>query len=233
MRLATYAFIFARGGSKGLKGKNLLPLSGVPLLAHSIRAAQKCSLISEVYVSTDDEKILNCAINYGAKVIHRPKQLALDDSPEWLAWQHAINFLSQEGVDFDRFISLPCTAPLRLNIDIVSALNMLDDSCDIVITASEASRNPWFNMIQLNSSGEARLVIDDNNFSRRQDAPVCYDMTTVAYVSRPSHILRSNGLWDGRVKASIVPRSRSLDIDTKFDLELGNAIFSSNPDLYE
>ena len=111
--MKTYAFIFARGGSKGLKGKNIKKLCDKPLLAHSIDIAKSIDEISKVFVSTEDEDIQKVATEYGANVIIRPKVLATDTSPEIDSWKHAINYLTDLGDSFDRFISLPTTSPLR------------------------------------------------------------------------------------------------------------------------
>ena len=99
--MKTFAFIFARGGSKELPGKNIRNLNGVPLLAHSILKAKKVKSISRVFVSTDDEAIAKVAIRYGAEVIERPVELAGDNSPEWLAWRHAIEEMKMKYPDKD------------------------------------------------------------------------------------------------------------------------------------
>ena len=100
----TIAFIFARGGSKGLPQKNQLLLSDHPLMAYSIYIAKINQFIDDVYVSTDSKEIEKIAIDYGAKVIVRPLELAQDNSPEFLSWKHAVNTLFNEGVYFDKFI---------------------------------------------------------------------------------------------------------------------------------
>ena len=102
--MKTYAFIFARGGSKGLPGKNIKNLNGKPLLAYSIEMAKSVEAIEEVFVSSDDDDIKAVALKYKAKVISRPKNLATDNSPEIDSWRHAIKFLKQSGNSFDRFI---------------------------------------------------------------------------------------------------------------------------------
>ena len=91
--MINYAFIFARGGSKGLSRKNILPLAGKPLLQYSIDTALASSYINKVFVSTDDAAIANVAKEGGAIVIERPSELATDDSPEWLSWRHAIDWV--------------------------------------------------------------------------------------------------------------------------------------------
>ena len=217
--MKTRAFIFARGGSKGIKDKNIISFDGKPLIFHSIKIAKQLKNIEKIYVSTDSKKISQVALRYGASLINRPAKLATDHSPEWLSWQHAIKYSIENDGDFERFISLPTTSPLRSIKDVKKFFNSLKSGVDTVITASRSNRNPWFNMIKLNKNGDAKLLINDKIFNNRQDAPICYDMTTVAYVSTPSFILKSKSIWDGRVSTVIVPSERAIDIDTKLDLE--------------
>ncbi|MDC3216797.1 acylneuraminate cytidylyltransferase family protein [Candidatus Pseudothioglobus singularis] len=218
-----YAFIFARGGSKGVPGKNIKLLAGKPLLAHAIELADKVPVIDSVFVSTDDESIANVANQYGAEVINRPKALAQDDTPEWLAWQHAIKWVNNNRGAFDVFVSLPTTSPLRNENDIERCVNALDDNSDIVLTASETTRSPWFNMVSIDQKGNTKLLIDSSaSYSRRQDVPKAFSLTTVAYVSRPEFIINSGHIFDGRVKSVMIPEERSIDIDTELDFKIAN-----------
>jgi len=217
--LRTFAFVFARGGSKGIPGKNLQQFDGKPLLAWSIEMAQSLSEVEQIFVSTEDSEIADLATSFGAKIIKRPEHLAEDNSPEWLAWQHAIEWVQEMLGTFDRFLSLPTTSPLRCQEDVQSCLDMLDESTDVVITITPSTRSPWFNMVCEGPNGEMKLLME-GRYIRRQDAPVGYDMTTVAYVLRPKFVIDHQRLWDGRVKGIVVPNERALDIDTPLDLEI-------------
>ena len=230
--MKTYAFIFARGGSKGVSGKNIRTLAGKPLLAHSIELAKKIDSLKEIFVSTDDEQIKMIALKWGATVIPRPRELAQDNSPEWLAWQHALEWVNNERGDFDIFISLPCTAPLRDINDVEKCLNQIDDATDIVITITDTSHSPWFNMVRPTENGYIRLLIDGGQqYFRRQDAPKAFDMTTVAYVTRPNFIRQASGIFEGRVKAIIIPEERALDIDTELDFQIAEFLLQKNKDM--
>jgi N,N'-diacetyl-8-epilegionaminate cytidylyltransferase len=219
------AFVFARGGSKGLPRKNLLPLAGKPLLVHSIEVALALRRVSKVVVSTDDPEIAEVARAAGAEVpFLRPSQLAQDTTPEWLAWQHAIGALRSAGEQVDFFLSLPPTSPLRAPADVDCCLDvLLNGSADIVITVRDADRNPYFNMVRQETDGSMRLAVD-GVFNRRQDAPQLFDITTVAYAAKADFILRSGRIFDGKVRAVWIPRERALDIDTEMDLVIGNAL---------
>ena len=216
----TCAFVFARGGSKGLPRKNVLPIAGFPLLVHGIRIAQQLDSVCAIYVSTDCDEIASVAKHAGAEVIERPAALATDDSPEWLSWQHAIHHANLCHEPFDTFLSLPATAPLRTHEDVQSCIDALTEDVDFVVTVSPAHRSPWFNMVKKDDNGFVDLVIKDSSIHRRQDAPRCFDMTTVAYVARTDFILRTNNIWDGRVVGVEIPAERAIDIDTPLDFSI-------------
>ena len=220
--MRTFGFVFARGGSKGVTGKNIRDLAGKPLLAHALHVASQVAEIERVFVSTDSSEIAAVAGRFGATVILRPTELAQDDTPEWLAWKHAINWVRTEVGNFQRFVSLPTTAPLRISEDVIKCLNALDMDTDVVLTMTPAQRSPWFNMVKLNENGELSRLIGDHKISRRQDAPVGYDLTTVAYVVRPNFIMENNRIWDGKVRGVVVPQERAIDIDTEVDFMIAD-----------
>jgi CMP-N-acetylneuraminic acid synthetase len=224
--LKTVAFIFARGGSKGLPGKNIKPLLGKPLLLYSIEIAKNCPSIDDIFVSTDDEDIAKIAKEGGARVIERPLELATDSAPEWLAWQHAIKWVEMHCGKFGYFVSLPATSPLRSVLDVESAINTLKKSdTDICIGISSASRSPYFNMVKFVNEYEVEVINKlSKSVTRRQDSPDVFDVTTVVYVSRPKYVMESVGLFDGKVSAIAVPKERSIDIDDIYDFKMAEVI---------
>ena len=220
--MRAFGFVFARGGSKGVPGKNIRDLAGKPLLAHALLVASQVTEIERVFVSTDTSDIAAVAERFGATSILRPAELAQDDSPEWLAWRHAINWVKTEVGNFECFVSLPATAPLRTAEDVTECLSTLDQDTDVVLTMTPAQRSPWFNMVKADPSGRLSLLVEGGNIDRRQDAPVGYDLTTVAYVSRPEFILEKDRIWDGRVRGVVVPQERAIDIDTELDFTIAD-----------
>ncbi len=229
------AFIFARGGSKGVLRKNIRPLAGKPLIAYSIETALACDMIDRVVVSTDDKEIAEVARASGAEVpFIRPAELADDQAPEWLAWQHAIQQI-QTVQPMDVFVSLPCTSPLRNVEDIKMCIEaFLKGSADIMITVTPSERNPYFNMVKLDEDGHAKLVMDGHEvIHHRQNAPKTYDITTVAYIAQPDFILNNQGVFDGKIKAVVIPKERALDIDTEFDFILAEFLMTHQDDLAE
>ncbi len=218
------AFIFARGGSKGLPGKNTRRLGGKPLIAWAIEHALSVKRIGRVIVSTDSEEIAAVARDFGAEVpFIRPTELARDDSPEWLAWRHALNYLRETTeVLPEVMVSVPTTAPLRLAVDIENCLDEYEKGdADIVITVTDAHRSPYFNMVKTNADGTVGLVNPPQSvIARRQDAPVVHDMATVCYVANAEFVMTHHATFEGRVKAVHVPIERAIDIDTLIDFQM-------------
>lgn len=224
------AVIFARGGSKGLPGKNIRSLAGKPLIAWSIEHALSVKRIERVIVSTDSEEIAAVAREYGAEVpFIRPAELARDDSPEWLAWRHVLNYLlNRDGKLPEVMVSVPTTAPLRLPLDIENCLDEYEkNDTDMVITVTDAHRSPYFNMVKTNTDGTVGLVIPPQSaVARRQDAPVVFDMATVAYVVRPEFVMTHNATFEGRVRAVHIPLERAVDIDTLLDFQIAEYLLN-------
>ncbi|MBT7557623.1 acylneuraminate cytidylyltransferase family protein [Candidatus Woesearchaeota archaeon] len=220
--------ICARGGSKGLPGKNIKPLNGIPLIGWSINIAKQIDRVSHIVVSTDSEDIAKVALEYGAEVpFMRPKELAQDNSPEWLVWRHAIKHLEDHGSeDIDAIIVLPVTAPLRSVEDVNSCIDLFEEGrVDSVITVSKAGRSPHFNMIVNDDNGYASIVISpESQITRRQDAPEVFDVTTVAYIVNTSFVKRFNEIFKGKVRSVIIPQERSIDIDTLLDFKIAECL---------
>ena len=222
------AFIFARGGSKGLPGKNILDFCGKPLIAWSIEHAKSSSRINRVIVSTDCDEIAKIALLYGAEVpFIRPSELAQDDTPEWLAWQHALRFVREKTNKFPKMlVSIPTTSPLRSLEDIDACIDLFErKKPDAVITVSEARRNPYFNMVCQDNCGRSVLACPPNeNIYNRQDSPKIFDMTTVAYVVKPKFVMKKKSLFDGIVYQIEVPYERGFDIDNKLDFDFAELL---------
>ena len=225
-KLDAVGFIFARGGSKGLPGKNIRPLHGKPLLGWAIEQAKSISRIRRVIVSTDCVEIADVARYYGAEVpFLRPKNLSEDNSSEWHAWRHALEYVQKDEGKFpDVMVSIPTTAPLRDFSDIDRCIDEYEKGgADIVVTVTEANRNPWFNMVSYSDDDLVELVNKPvAKVSRRQDAPVVYDMTTVAYVANSNFVMEKDGHFSGRVRAVHIPIERAIDIDTLMDFEFAS-----------
>ena len=224
------ALICARGGSKGLPGKNIRPLAGRPLIAWAIEHARAVARVERVIVSTDSEDIAAAALQSGAEApFMRPAELAQDNSPEWLVWRHALDYLRQSaGAYPDALMVVPATAPLRAVEDLEHCLDLYEKGgSDVVVTVTDARRSPYFNMVRAKADGTVGLVIpSEGSIVRRQDAPEVFDMATVAYVVKPGFVMARNGIFEGRVRAVHVPVERALDIDTLLDLRIAECLMA-------
>jgi N-acylneuraminate cytidylyltransferase len=225
----TFAFIFARGGSKGLPRKNILPIGGVPMLVHGIHIAKELHDVAAVFVSTDCPQIADIATSSGAELIHRPAELASDLASEWQAWQHAVHSVMATHGSFDRFLSLPPTAPCRNVEDVRRCLDALVPDVDLVLTMTPSHRSPWFNMVVEDSNGCLELVHSGTSFLRRQDTPACYDLATVAYAATTWFVLNASSMWEGRLRGVQVPVERAIDIDTPLDYAIARFLKEDYP----
>ena len=152
----------------------------------------------------------------------RPSELAEDGSPEWLVWRHAIEYLENDGETNFSLVVLPVTAPLRNTSDVDRCIEEFESSeADAVITVTEANRSPYFNMVNLDNNGYSSLVIKPRDIvTRRQDAPEVFDMTTIAFIVSASFVKLNNNLFEGKVRSVMIPKERSIDIDTPYDMEI-------------
>lgn len=223
--MKNFAFIFARGGSKRIKNKNLKKIKNKTLLDITIDQAKSIKKIDKIFLSTDSKKIASSVKNKNIEIIIRPKSLANDFSSEWRAWQHAIKEVNKKH-NFKKFICLPVTSPLRKKKDIEKCINKLNVKNDIIITIQKTDRNPWFNMVKTNDKNFFEIVNKKKKIvDIRQKAPMVYDMTTVCYVARPEFILKNKSIFSGKVGALIIPQERALDIDTNFDLKIARLLY--------
>lgn len=220
-RLAT---ICARGGSKGIPGKNLRPIAGLPLITHSVRHALDSGLFEFVAVSSDSPEILDAARAAGAQLhIVRPDELAGDHAGKLPAIQHAAREAERmTGRHFDTFVDLCATSPLR-NIDDIRACVAAVEQGEArnVITVTPAHRSPYFNLVEVDAAGRVALAKKPvTPILRRQDAPACYDMNASIYAWRREPFIDTPYLFAEDTAIHIMPRERSFDIDSPLDFEI-------------
>jgi CMP-N,N'-diacetyllegionaminic acid synthase len=222
----TIATICARGGSKGLPGKNIKPFAGKPLIAHTIAHALDCAEIDAVYVSTDDVRIADIARNAGAEVPYlRPAELATDEAGKLPVIEHLVSHLEQQGELIRRVVDLQPTSPLREPGDIATAL-LARPAAQLVVSVSEAQDNPYFNLVEQGSDGLVHLSKGDGA-ARRQDVPPVYALNGSIYVWQRAALAHASlhGLWSVTVAPYVMPRWKSVDIDTLEDFEHAQWLF--------
>lgn len=222
------AIIPARGGSKGLPGKNIRPLNGKPLIAYAVEAALKAKRIDKVIISTDDEEIARVAVQYGAELpFMRPAELASDTAMAVDNYIYTIGRLEEEsGRTIDAFVVLQPTSPLRIAEDIDGAVELFNQkNADSVISyTQEAHPISWHKYLD----DEGRFIdILDSNIKNRQDNRISYYPNGAVYVFRTS-MIRNRKYYTEKSYAYIMPRTRSVDIDFIEDFEYAEFLLTRN-----
>ncbi len=214
----------ARGGSKRLPHKNLLPLAGKPLISYTIKAGLEAHCIDELMVSTDDPEIARVSVEFGAKVpFMRPSKLAQDDTSTFAVVQHAIDYYKTvEGKTFKFIVLLQPTSPLRDGEDVDLAMKFLySKNADSVISVSENDHSPlWCNTLPDDLSMNTFLR-EELKFKRSQDLEKYYRLNGAIYICNTARLLEEKTFFlKDRVYAHIMPQEKSIDIDTRLDLIL-------------
>lgn len=216
--------ICARGGSKGVPNKNLMPIAGMPLIAHSVSQAIASGLFDAIACSSDSPALLEAAMAAGATLaIRRPDELASDTAAKLPVLHHAMTTAeSQLGMRFDIYVDVDATSPLRLPEDIVGAVSLLEDSgVPSVITASPSRRSPYFNLVELTDEGYVRIAKSlPDKVVRRQDAPATYDMNASIYVWNAAVFRDDPKVFYPTTRLFEMPEERSIDIDSPLDLRI-------------
>jgi len=216
--------ICARGGSKGVKNKNIRELAGKPMIALSLQHAHESRLFDLIAVSSDSVDILDVARNYGADlVIERPAELASDVAAKIPAIRHCVEQAEQFFRErFDVVVDLDATSPLRLVEDIQGAVDLLErNHVSNVITAAPARRSPYFNLVELGDDGVVRLSKSlETPIVRRQDSPRCFDMNASIYVWRRAALFEAETVFNADTKLFVMPEERSIDIDSELDFDI-------------
>lgn len=215
--------IGARGGSKGVPGKNTIPVLGKPLIAWSIEQALQCPLISKVIVSTDSNLIAKVALDHGAEVpFIRPGNLADDKAGKWEVWKHGLLEMEKiYGNKVDLIVDLDCTSPLRDVEDITAAIKQFEkSSVDAIFSICAARKNPYFNMVEYRNDKLEICKKTKKRLVRRQDAPKVYEHVASIYVLDPDFIKTGTGLLSGKARGYEIDPLKSFDVDSPLDLEI-------------
>lgn len=219
-----FCTICARGGSKGVPGKNTRELKGKPLIAHTIEQAKKTGLFDAIGVSSDSEQILDAARRHGADIlVRRPDELATDTAAKLPAIRHCLEMVEKEaGKRCEIFADLDATAPLRVPEDIIGAVRLLEKHhVSSVITGTAARHSPYFNLVELDTNRVPRISKTlDRPLVRRQDAPRCYDMNASIYVWNRDAFMRKPEVFYDDTLLYEMPPERSVDIDSELDFEI-------------
>ena len=222
--------ITARGGSKGVPGKNIRLLGGIPLIAHSIRhALDVAGDPNDVVVSTDSQEIADVAEKGGARVpFLRPAELATDSAGSREVILHAFDTLNASEGKYDCVVLLQPTSPFRNTDDIRKAISLFE--CrrpDMVVSVKPADSNPYYNAFETDGNGELKISKGDGSFTRRQDAPEVWEFDGSIYVIDVEALRKAPSL--ARLSHILpIPNSveNNIDIDTPLDFLIAEALLS-------
>lgn len=224
--------ICARGGSKGVKNKNIKELSGKPLIAYTIEQAFASGLFKHIVISTDSDDIANISKAYGAEVFFKRSAEMSSDTAGKLDVIKDAFVRSEEYYNktFDYLVDLDATAPLRSVEDIVDSFKQfLENHNDNLITAMPSRRSPYFNLVEQDKDGKIYLSKKlESTVLRRQDAPKSYDMNASIYIWKRDAILNETSLFLDNTGLYIMPEERSIDIDNELDFKFVEFLISKN-----
>jgi len=219
------AIIPARGGSKRLPNKNILPLNGKPLLFHTIAHAQKSKLVKRILVSTDDNKIAEVSYNYGAEVVRRPKKISGGSATSESALLHALDHINIRTADFpDLIVFLQCTSPIRKDDDIDRAIEtLLNQGADSLFSACRFYKYLW----KLHNQNIASINYDYTKRWREQDFPLQYMENGSIYVFKPWVLKEYGNRLGGKITIFEMDYWNSFQNDSLEDLKLCELILNN------
>lgn len=221
------ALIPARGGSKGIKRKNIVDLNGKPLISYTIEEALKSKYIDDdnIWCSTDNKEIASKAKEFGAKIpFMRPKKYAHDDSSSVSVALHALNYAKKNNIKFDSLMLLQPTSPLRTVEDINSSIEMMiEKNADAVVSITKPNILP-FNMKYLDEDGTIRNYTK-KQYNRRQNMPDnIYGTNGAIYLVKPRILYNKNSFLGDKNYGYVMNKEKSIDIDSDYDLKIAKLL---------
>jgi len=217
----------ARGGSKGIPYKNIKPLNGKPLICYSIDVARQFTSDDNICVTTDDDKIIEVVENYGLKVpFKRPAYLATDTCGSNEVIQHAWSFYEERGLHYEAVLLLQPTSPFRKVEYLKEAIELYDDSVDMVTSVKSAPCNPYYDGFEDNEEGLLTISKGDGTIERRQDAPKVWQLNGSIYVINSKSLMKKGMAHFTRIRKYVMPELYSIDIDNPFDWKVAEIVIS-------
>lgn len=209
----------ARGGSKGIPGKNIIPVRAKPLIVYTIEAARESGVLTQTVVTSDDDAILRVAEAAGATPLKRPLKLASDTASSEVAVMHALDTLENEGKTFDLLLLLQPTSPLRTARDIQNAVKLFrEKNASALISVYEPEHSPY-KAFTVNNEGFLQGIVDNASpFRRRQDLPKAYYPNGAIYLITVEAFRAGSAFYTDHTVPYIMPSERSIDVDTMDDV---------------
>jgi CMP-N,N'-diacetyllegionaminic acid synthase len=218
----------ARGGSKGIPGKNIKPLAGKPLIHYSLEYARQFADDEDICVTTDSSDIEDAVNKLDYKVpFTRSAQLATDDAGTFDVLKHALAFYENEERNYEVIVLLQPTSPFREKFHFEQAWDLFQPGTDMVVSVKEATSNPYYNLFEENHDGCLQVSKGKGNFSKRQDVPTVYEFNGSIYIINAETLKRSNSFADfKRIVKYVMSEEYSIDLDTPGDWWYAEAISS-------
>ena len=223
--------ISARGGSVGIKNKNISNFCGKPLISWSINQAKRSKILDNIHVSTDSIKIAKIAQKYGAEIpFLRKKNLANTNTSKFLVWKDALlQIEKQKKIKYDYFFDLDCTNPLRSVSDIDNMIRSFfknSKNIDALITVCHSRKNPYFNMLE---KDELNFLKPSKKIKKwptsRQTSPQVYDQVASMYLLKTNFLRKKTKLYDGNIKGYLLKEYQNFDIDSQLDFKIISFLF--------
>ena len=225
--MKTLYVIPARGGSKGIPGKNIKPLAGKPLIEYSIDVARALANDEDICVTTDDNAIIETVERTGLKVpFVRPAELSTDQSGTYEVLLHALDFYESKGVHYDTIVLLQPTSPFRIVDDVKACLELYSDDIDMVVSVKQAATNPYYNAFEIDDNGFLHISKGEGNYTRRQDAPKVWEYNGAVYVINVESLRKMPLGKFTRRRMYEMSAERSIDLDTPTDWLIAETIIT-------
>lgn len=227
--MKTLYVIPARGGSKGIPGKNIKPLAGKPLISYTIDVARELAPDCDICVTTDDADIISTVEAMDLKVpFVRPAELATDHSGTYEVLIHALDFYESQGIHYDTLVLLQPTSPLRTADDVRSCLQLYTPEIDMVVSVMQAATNPYYNAFETDEDGFLHISKGDGKYTRRQDAPKVWEYNGAVYVINTASLRKMRLGEFTRRRMYEMSRERSIDLDTPTDWLIAETLIRNN-----
>lgn len=221
----------ARGGSKGIPGKNIKPMGGVPLICRSIDIARKFVDDKDICVTTDSDEIINVVRQHGMEVpFKRPDYLATDTASSYDVLIHALDFYKAKGIDYDWMVLLQPTTPFRKEEDLRKMLGMMTDDLDMVVSVKQAETNPYYNCYAVNEQGYLQKFIKTPGagYGRQAARPVVYEKNGSVYVIKIDSLRKQKINEFEKVHFYEMNKVYSIDLDEPLDWIFAEAVLNNH-----
>lgn len=223
--MKSLVIIPARGGSKGIPHKNIKPLAGKPLIYYTIDVARAIFPDEDICVSTDDSEIIQVVEDYGLKVpFVRPNYLATDNAGANGVILHALDFFENQGRTIDIIVLLQTTSPFRRIEDVIEAVELYDDTVDMVTSVMPAKCNPYYDCFEDNANGWLTISKGKGTIERRQDAPKVWQLNGAVYVINPKRLKEKGLAHFDRIRKYPMDEMHSIDLDNMLDWKIAELV---------